>query len=77
MPLQPCDRAAEQRHLAAADWHIAKGEAWVVRQQKLIERLLAGGHDTTEAERLLSNLDDLLNTARVRRQLILRRLEEE
>jgi hypothetical protein len=76
MPLQPRDRAEEERHLAAADWHIAKREAWVARQQKLIERLTAGGHDTTAAERLLRNFDDLLDMARAHRQLILRRLEE-
>jgi hypothetical protein len=50
----------EERHRVAANWHIAKGEGWAARQHKLIERLIAGGHDTTEAERLLSNFDDLL-----------------
>jgi predicted outer membrane protein len=64
-------------HLAAADWDVAKREAWVARHQKLIEGLIAAGQDTTEAERLLSNLDDLLNLARTHRQLILRRLEEQ
>jgi hypothetical protein len=77
MVLAPRDRAAEERHLAAANWHIAKGEEWVSRQHKVIERLIAGGHDTTEAERLLSNFDDLLNSAHKHRQLILRRLEED
>jgi hypothetical protein len=66
----------EERHLAAANWHIAKGEVWVARQQKLIERLIAGGHDTTAAELLLGNFDDLLSSARAHRQLILRRLEK-
>jgi hypothetical protein len=76
MGLKPRDRAAEERHLAAANWHIAKGEQWVARQQKLIERLSAGGRDTTDAERQLSNFDDLLNSAREHRRLILHRLEE-
>jgi hypothetical protein len=77
MPLRPGDRAAEERHLSAADWHIARGEKWIARQHKLIERLIAGGHDTTQAERLLNNFDDLLNSAREHRRLILRRLQEE
>jgi hypothetical protein len=77
MALKPRDRAAGERHLAAANWHIAKGEEWVARQHRLIKRLIGGGHDTTEAERLLSNFDDLLNSARQHRRLILCRLEEE
>jgi hypothetical protein len=77
MPLQARDRVAEERHLAAANWHIAKGEEWIARQYKLIERLIVGGHDTTAAERLLSNFEALLNSAREHRRLILCRLEEE
>ena len=76
MALEPRDRAAEERHLAAANWHIAKWEEWVARQQKLIERLIVGGRDTTDAERQLSNFDDRLDNARAHRQLILRRLAQ-
>jgi arginine repressor len=70
------DRALEERHLALIDSHIAEGEERLARQQNLVERLKAQGQDTTQAESLLDNIADLLNTARVQRLLILERLGE-
>jgi hypothetical protein len=70
------DRAEEERHLAQADRHIAESEERRARQMKLVQRLAAGGHDTTEAQRLLDNITDLLVTVRAHRRLIVRRLEE-
>jgi hypothetical protein len=69
-------RAIEEQHLAEADRHIAEGKERRAQQVELVERLVAAGHDTAEAQRLLDNITDLLVTARAHRRLILRRLEE-
>jgi hypothetical protein len=70
------DRVLEERHLALANRYIAEGEERLARQQRLVERLKALGQDTTQTERLLDNIANRLNTARVHRLLILERLGE-
>jgi hypothetical protein len=60
----PQDPATDERHLTKADRQIAEAEQRRVRQLELLKRLAAAGHDTTEAERLLDNITDLLVTAR-------------
>jgi hypothetical protein len=67
------DRPLEERRLTLTEYHIAKCEVRLARQRKLIKCLKAQGQDTTEAERLLDNIVDFLNTARVHRLLILER----
>jgi hypothetical protein len=52
------DRAMEERHLAEVEAHIALGERHIVRQRKLVAELARDGHDTTEAKRLLANLEE-------------------
>lgn len=52
------DLAAERRDLAKADLNIAERERRVTRQIVLIEALRRGGHDLTEAERLLRTLQE-------------------
>jgi hypothetical protein len=47
-------------HLEQAERHVAQGEEHIVRQIELIARLEAGGHDTTEAKRLLGEFQELM-----------------
>ena len=47
-----------ERHLAEAEAHIALGERHIVRQRELVADLARDGHDTTEAKRLLANLEE-------------------
>jgi hypothetical protein len=70
------DRTAEEWHLELADWHIAKAEKWLDQQHGRVDRLIASGHDATEAEKVLSNIADFLDNAREHRRLILSRLNE-
>jgi arginine repressor len=70
------DRSLEERHLALIDRLIAEGEERLARQHNLVERLKAQGQDTTQGKSLLDSIADRLNTARVRRLLILERLGE-
>src|SRR5690242_14245141 len=50
----------EEADLAQAEQDIADGQMRVTEQELRIEALRAGGHDTTQAERLLGNLRDSL-----------------
>jgi hypothetical protein len=52
--------AALRDHLAMANRHVASGNRIVARQQQLIEKLEADGHDTREAVALLSRFEELL-----------------
>ena len=49
------------RHLALAERHVEQGAARLARQQVLVlvSELARDGHDTTEAEKLLANLEGL------------------
>ena len=52
------NRAMLERHLAFAEAHVVQGKRLIEQQRVLIERLKVDGHDTREAERLLSNFRD-------------------
>ena len=54
------DLRKEYGDLAKADPDIAEGEKRVTDQILLIERLTQHGHDTTEAQNLLRNLEETL-----------------
>lgn len=49
------DRAMQLRHLEQAERHIADGVRHISKQERLIAKLERGGHDATEAWRLLEN----------------------
>jgi hypothetical protein len=48
------DRAIIERHLAAAEEHVALGEKTIANQRRVLENLLRDGHDTAIAEKLLT-----------------------
>ena len=66
------ERGIEKARLAQANHHIAEAEGRLAHQKKLIEELTAGSHDTTDAKRLLQNLEVTLKTIHEHRQLLLR-----
>ena len=51
------DKQVVQRHLHATERHIVSGESIIARQMALIARLKRNGHDTTEAEGWLAELE--------------------
>ena len=65
-------RSAELITSAQADRIIAEAEARVIRQEEIIVRLEAAGHDTADAKRLLELLRQGLVLARAHRELILK-----
>lgn len=65
------DLMTEREHLLQADRDIADGERRITAQTLLVERLRTAGHDTREAERLLLNLRQTLETWRDHRDAIL------
>ena len=74
------DLATEREHLAKADRDIAEGQERISRQVELIERLRDGGHDLSDAERLLETLQQTLQAWQDHRDEIARtiaRLESE
>ena len=46
-------------HLYLAERHVAQGEQHIERQRQIIHDLACGGHDTTEAKRLLTQFEEL------------------
>lgn len=68
------DLQTEREHLSKADRHIVAGERRIAAQALLVGRLHRGGHDTGEAERLLLNLRQTLETWRDHREAILREI---
>lgn len=68
------DRKQLLEHLALAERHVKQGEEHVARQIDLIARLEAGGHDTTEAKRLLGEFQELLAVHIVGRDRLLEQL---
>jgi hypothetical protein len=49
-----------QRNLEMAERHVSQGLRCVARQIELIEKLELGRHDTSEANRLLRQFQDVL-----------------
>src|SRR3712207_408701 len=66
------DLATEREHLAKADRDIAEGEMRISHQVELIERLRKAGHSLSQAEALLSTLQQTLQAWRDHRSEILR-----
>jgi len=53
------DRRLLEEHLAMAERHVAEGEGHLLRQRQLVSDLRRGGHDTTESEKFLAQLEAL------------------
>jgi hypothetical protein len=51
------DREMIERHLALAESHVQEGQRHIEDQQRILAELERDGHDTTEARRLLSVLE--------------------
>jgi hypothetical protein len=52
------DRAILLEHLVLAEEHIQRGARTIARQQEIIEKLDAHGHETVEARRMLKTFED-------------------
>jgi hypothetical protein len=52
------DRATVEQHLAEAERRVMLGEKNIANQRRVLENLLRDGHDTTEAEKLLTTFLD-------------------
>jgi len=52
------DRGILLQHLALVEEHIQMGARSIERQQEVIDKLVAHGHDTVEARRMLKNFQD-------------------
>jgi hypothetical protein len=46
-------------HLALAERHVAQGRQHIAHQKQIIANLENGGHDTTEARKLLDTFRDI------------------
>ena len=68
------DLATEKAHLAQAERDIAQGEQRITRQMLLIDRMRRGGHDVSEAEKLLQMLRDTMAVWQTHREDILMEL---
>jgi hypothetical protein len=66
--------AEEREHLAKADRDIIAGEGRVSAQMLLLTRLHQHGHDTSQAELLLANLQGTLAAWRAHRKEILQEI---
>lgn len=64
----------ERTHLVKADRDIEEGQRRLRRQQQLLDDLQAGGHDLTEAERLVRLLQQTLMEWERHRMLIQERI---
>jgi hypothetical protein len=53
------DHAILLRHLEQSKRHIIEGQDLIERQKNILADLERGGHDTTEAKRLLKNFEDI------------------
>lgn len=54
---QQLERAQLFERLASAQEHVVSAELQIARQRRLIARLLRDGHGTTQAEKLLLELE--------------------
>lgn len=66
--------AHERRDLIKAEKDIREGSLRVDQQQVLIDRLVAQGHNTDQAQTLLLNLQQMLEAWRTHRILIIQRI---
>ena len=56
-PIQ-MDESTLRQYLAGAETHVRQGEVHLARQRQLIAALERDGHDTTQAERLLTTFEE-------------------
>jgi len=68
------DKHRERDHLVQSDRHLVQARVNILRQEQLIERLAAGGHDTRDAESFLSALIETLHSWEHHHRIILDRL---
>jgi len=68
------DRKTEEEHLRKADADIAQGEERIERQQQLIERLAAHGHNVATAKSILQTMYETLEVMKEHREIILKEL---
>jgi hypothetical protein len=54
------DAALLKQHLELAERHVLEGDRHVMRQRELVAELERDGHDTTDANILLRQFEDLL-----------------
>ena len=57
--LETMDRAAIEQRLALAEQHVSEGKRILENQGRLLAKVAADGYDTTEAERLLAQFEDV------------------
>jgi septal ring factor EnvC (AmiA/AmiB activator) len=69
------DSAKIREHLAKAEEKIKEAKARITDQERRVEQLSADGHDTGEAERMLTNLRKMLQAMAQHRNIILAELE--
>lgn len=72
----PLDRALEVVRLNQADTHIADSERRVTEQRVRLGQLRADGRATLEAERLLTNLEQMLERLHGHRDEIVRTIAQ-
>ena len=72
-PLMP-DKQRERAHLLQSDRHLVLARANISRQEQLIERLTASGHDTRDAQGFLSAMIETLHSFEHHHRIILDRL---
>jgi len=53
------DRHLLEEYLAMAERHVAEGEVHLLRQRQLVSDLRRNGHDATESEKFLAQLEAL------------------
>jgi len=68
------DEQTELAHLRKAEFDIAKARERIARQEELIERLQAQGHDITAAQSVLHTMRDTLGAMEEHREVILQHL---
>jgi hypothetical protein len=63
--------ASDETELELATRHVAEAESWHAEQSAVVSRMMALGHDTTKAEKLLADFEVTLNRIRDHRQRLL------
>jgi hypothetical protein len=63
--------ASDETELEMATRHVAEAESWHLEQSAVVSRMTALGHDTTKAEKLLSDFEITLNRIRDHQQRLL------
>jgi hypothetical protein len=69
------NREMQVRHLEEAERHVVLGERHIADQERRVAELDRGGHDTTDARRLLDNFRTLQEQHIEHRNRLLRELE--